>query len=116
MAKTKRIYHRDALQCVFDADEAIDILENYKEDELENELSEIPRSLRKDEILQKKYAVDCLKEWIVDKAFEAPVVKNIESFIYLMNNNVALCTEGTYEYKLFCIMRDTADKLIGYFL
>ena len=112
----KRIYHRDALKCVFDVDEALDILENYKEEELENELSEIPIALRKDEISRKKYAINCLEEWIVDKAFEAPVVNNIESFIFAMNSHAALYAEDTYGYQLFCTMRDMADKLIGYFL
>lgn len=112
----KRIYHHDALQCVVDVSQAIDILDDYKNNEIENELSCIPMSLRKEEISQKKYAIDSLKEWIVDKAFEAPVVKNIETFIFSMNNNAALYDEGTYGYQLFCTMRDTADKLIGYFL
>jgi len=112
----KHIYHRDALQCVVNVDEALDILEEYKNEELENEFSDLLPSMRKEEISQKKFAIDSLEEWIVDKAFEAPVVNNIESFIFAMNSHAALYAEGTHGYQLFCTMRDMADKLIGYFL
>ena len=70
----------------------------------------------KGEISQKKFAIDSLEEWIIDKAFEAPVVKNIEKFIYKMNYYSALYAEDTKGYRLFCNMRDTADKVIGFFL
>lgn len=112
----KKIYHRDALQCILDVDDAVEILEEYKNNELENELGETVLYKRKEEISRKKFAVQSLEDWIVDNAFEAPVVRNIERFIYKMNNYAALYAEDTDGYQLFCCMRDVADKLIGYFL
>lgn len=112
----KRIYHRDALECIWSVDNALDILEDYKNEELENDLSYLPFSKRKEYISKRRFAVDSLEEWIVDRAFEAPVVKNIESFIHKMAHCAASYAEDSEGYQLFCIMHDTADKLIGYFL
>ena len=120
MTHMKRIYHRDALQCIFDTDQALDILDEYKEymieDDSKNKVSDDLLSSRRKELSQKKFAIDSLEEWIVDKAFEAPVVKNIEKYIYRMNYYAALYAEDTEEHQQFCIMRDMADVLIGYFL
>ena len=114
----KRIYHRDALQCVFDVDQALDIIEEYKEYvlDLDIRIDDQLSSDKRKEYSQKKFAIDSLEEWIVDKAFEAPVAKNIEKFIHRMNYYASLYAEDTEEHQLYCIMCNTADMLIGLFL
>ena len=82
-----------------DTDDAIDILEEYK--------TENP---------DKSFAVDRLEEWLVNKAYDAPVINNIESFVYRMNAYAASYAEDTNGYQLFCDIRDTADEIGGRFL
>ena len=98
MALTKP-YHKYPGKCDIDVDDAIDIFEEYKEENPE-----------------KIFAIDRLEEWIVYKAYDAPVINNIESFVYRMNIYVALCAEGTKMYQFFCDIRDTAEELAGKFL
>ena len=113
----KKIFHRDALQCIHDVDQALDIIEEYREYILENDYPDDRlTSEKRKEHSQKSFAIDSLEEWLVDKAFKAPVVKNIESFIHQMDYYSTLYAEDTEEYQMFCCMRDIADTLIGYFL
>ena len=116
MKNNRKIYHIDALQCIVDADDAVDILEEFKRDELWDAQADLIPYERQIELSQKRYAIDRLEDWIVERAFEAPVVKIIEDFIYKMNTYAALYAEDTDGYQLFSNMRDVADEIIGKFL
>ena len=109
-------YHKDPAQCMMDVDVALDILEEYKELELEEQRCKPVSDEKVMEIAHKKIAIDKLEDWIMDNAFDAPVAKNIEDFIYRMNAHAAGYAEDTKAYQFFCDMRDAAEDIIGRFL
>lgn len=111
-----KTYHKDPSQCMMDVDIALDILEDYKDLDLEEQRQKPVSDQKVMEIARKKVAIDKLEDWIVDKAFEAPVAKNIEDFIYRMNAYGAGYAEDTEGYRLFSDMRDVAEDVIGRFL
>lgn len=111
-----KTYHKDPAQCLLDVDTALDILEEYKELELDEQRKRPVSDQKVMEIARKKAAIDKLEDWIIDKAFEAPIAKIIEDFIYTMNACGAKCAEGTEAYQLFSDMRDAAEDVIIRFL
>lgn len=92
-------YHKDPFKCIIDVDNVLDILEEYKEENPD-----------------KNFAINILEDWIVNKAYDAPVINNIESFAYRMNAYAALYAEDTKGYQIFCDIRDVAEDLAGKFL
>lgn len=111
-----KTYHKDPAQCMIDVDEALDILEEYKELNLEEQRKKPVSDQKVMEIARKKVAIDKLEDYIVDQAFDAPIAKTIEDFIYKMNAYGAEYAEDTEAYQMFADMRDVAEDVIGRFL
>ena len=95
---------------------ALSILDCYRNNELVSK-TKIQRDFKTlIQIAQKKVGIDKLEDYIIDRAFEAPIVTLIQDYIYFMNVRYVQTPEGTEASELYKNMRDAADDVIKYFL
>lgn len=99
-----------------DIEPALDILEMYKKRSVEEGLYEKKdiESLKK--LSQRMIGIDKLEDYLIDRAFEAPVIILIEDFIYKMEVWMAQAGEGTEPYKVYENMCNAIDDVSEYFL
>lgn len=108
---------RNCLYIPRDVECALDILEMYKKNTFERELISRPLGIQKmKDISQKKAGIDQLKNYLIDRAFEAPIHILIEDFVYKMNMQAALSGESPELYRMYCNMRDAAEDVGFHFI
>ena len=95
---------------------ALNILDCYRNNELASKTKYQKDIKTLIQVSQKKVGIDKLEDYIIDRAFEAPIVILIQDYIYFMNVRHAQSPEGTEASEFYKNMRDAADDVIKYFL
>ena len=107
---------RNSLHIPIDIQGALTILDTYRNNELAS-LTKYQKDLTTLlTVAQKKVGIDKLEDYLIDRAFEAPVSVLIEDYIYLMNAWYVKSPVGTELANLYKNMRDAAYDVIKYFL
>lgn len=108
---------RNCLHIPRDIQCALDILELYKKNVLDKELTSHPLSFQQMmNLSEQKFGIDELKDYLIDRAYEAPIHILIANFAYKMNMNAALSGNSPELYRLYCNMRDAAEDVEFHFL
>ena len=107
---------RNSLYIPIDIQSALSILDLYRNNELASLIKYQKDLATLMTVAQKKVGIDKLEDYLIDRAFEAPVSVLIQDYIYLMNAWYAKSPVGTELAELYKNMRDAAYDVIKYFL